>query len=72
MRGDDVRTENLFSYLSCEGRVAQDHPLRPIRTLVDETLATTPSARLAVDPAREAAASALAPGFSIRCARSAS
>ena len=38
MRGDDVRTESLFSYLSCEARVPQDHPLRPIRALVDQAL----------------------------------
>ena len=38
MRGDDVRTESLFSYLSCEARVPQDHPLRPIRTIVDRAL----------------------------------
>jgi transposase len=38
MRGDDVRTENLFSYLSCEARVPQDHPLRPIRTIIDQAL----------------------------------
>jgi transposase len=38
MRGGDVRTEALFSYLSCEARVPEDHPLRPIRTLVDQAL----------------------------------
>src|ERR671919_3211819 len=38
MRGDDVRTESLFSYLSCEARVPQDHPLRPIRAIVDQAL----------------------------------
>jgi transposase len=38
MRGDDVRTESLFSYLSCEARVPQGHPLRPIRTIVDQAL----------------------------------
>jgi transposase len=38
MRGDDIRTESLFSYLSCEARVPQDHPLRPIRTIVDQAL----------------------------------
>lgn len=38
MRGGDVRTEALFSYLSCEERVPKDHPLRPIRTLVDQAL----------------------------------
>ena len=34
MRGDDVRTEGLFSYVSCEARVPKDHPLR----LVDQAL----------------------------------
>jgi transposase len=38
MRGGDARTESLFSYLSCEARVPQDHPLRPIRTIVDQAL----------------------------------
>ena len=38
MRGGDVRTDSLFSYLSCEARVPQDHPLRPIRTIVDQAL----------------------------------
>ena len=38
MRGGDLRTEALFSYLSCAARVPKDHPLRPIRTLVDQAL----------------------------------
>jgi transposase len=38
MRGSDERTESLFSYVSCEARVPQDHPLRAIRVIVDETL----------------------------------
>jgi len=38
MRGSDDRTEGLFSYVSCEARVPTDHPLRPIRALVDEAL----------------------------------
>src|ERR1700740_1485891 len=38
MRGGDVRTEALFSYLSCEARVPLDHPLRPIQKIVDEAL----------------------------------
>ena len=38
MRGGDVRTEGLFSYVSCEARVPADHPLRPIRAIVDEAL----------------------------------
>jgi transposase len=39
MRGGDVRTEGLFSYVSCEGRVSRDHPLRRILPLVDAALA---------------------------------
>lgn len=39
MRGDDLRQDALFSYLSPEARVPQDHPLRPIRQLVDRILA---------------------------------
>jgi transposase len=38
MRGSDDRSEGLFSYVSCEARVPADHPLRPIRALVDEAL----------------------------------
>jgi transposase len=39
MRGWDVRSEALFSYVSCAARVPLDHPLRPIRQIVDEALA---------------------------------
>ena len=38
MRGTDDRSEGLFSYVSCEARVPADHPLRPIRMIVDEAL----------------------------------
>jgi transposase len=38
MRGDDVRGEALFSYVSCEARVPLDHPLRRILTLVNAAL----------------------------------
>jgi transposase len=40
MRGWDVRSDALFSYVSCEARVPKDHPLRPIRQIVDKGLAT--------------------------------
>ena len=43
MRGWDVRSEALFSYVSCEARVPKDHPLRPIRPIVDEALAALSS-----------------------------
>jgi transposase len=38
MRGDDRRPEPMFSYVSAEERIPADHPLRPIRALVDEIL----------------------------------
>jgi transposase len=38
MRGDDNQQEGIFSYISPEKRVPADHPLRPIRKLVDEIL----------------------------------
>ncbi|MCE5360750.1 transposase [Candidatus Igneacidithiobacillus taiwanensis] len=39
MRGAKVETQGLFSYLSPEQRVPQDHPLRAIRAIVDRALA---------------------------------
>ena len=38
MRGSDEQTGSLFSYVSCEARVPEDHPLRLIRAVVDEAL----------------------------------
>ena len=38
MRGDDEQQNHMFSYLSPEARVRKDHPLRAIRTMVDEVL----------------------------------
>jgi hypothetical protein len=39
MRGDDLQQEAMFSYLSPADRVPQDHPLRPIRRMVNQALA---------------------------------
>jgi len=39
MRGDDRQQAATFSYISPEARVPPDHPLRAIRTLVDQVLA---------------------------------
>ncbi len=39
MRGERLSGGNLFSYVSLEQRVAQDHPLRAIRRMTDEVLA---------------------------------
>ena len=38
MRGEDPKQEAMFSYVSPEQRVPQDHPLRPIREMVDGIL----------------------------------
>jgi transposase len=38
MRGEDIHQQELFSYSSLEARVPSDHPLRPIRVMVDEAL----------------------------------
>jgi transposase len=38
MRGDDQRQDAMFSYISAELRVRPDHPLRPIRAVVDRVL----------------------------------
>ena len=38
MRGTDHQQSGMFSYISAERRVAEDHPLRAIRTMVDVAL----------------------------------
>jgi transposase len=38
MRGDDSGQPGVFSYISPEDRVPLDHPLRPIREMVDRVL----------------------------------
>src|SRR5437899_6125785 len=38
MRGEDNKQEAMFSYVSPEKRVPTDHPLRPIRAMVDSIL----------------------------------
>jgi transposase len=38
MRGDDRQPRAMFSYVSAEERVPADHPLRAIRSFVDEIL----------------------------------
>ena len=39
MRGSDLRTGELFSYVDLEGRVPESHPLRLIRCIVNQVLA---------------------------------
>jgi len=38
MRGEDQNQQAMFSYVSPEARVPKDHPLRPIRIMVDNVL----------------------------------
>jgi hypothetical protein len=38
MRGEDRRSGGLFSYVDREARVPADHPLRPMRRIVDDAL----------------------------------
>jgi transposase len=38
MRGNDTVQTDIFSYISPEQRVPKDHPLRPVRILVNEAL----------------------------------
>lgn len=40
MRGTDVQQGGMFSYVSLESRVPATHPLRAVRRLLDEALAT--------------------------------
>src|SRR5262245_58570755 len=39
MRGSDLRTGGLFSYVDLEQRVPESHPLRLIRCIVNQVLA---------------------------------
>jgi len=39
MRGDDPKSDHMFSYVTPEQRVRPDHPLRPIRRMTDAALA---------------------------------
>ena len=39
MRGSDMRTGELFSYVDLEERIPRTHPLRLIRRIVNEVLA---------------------------------
>lgn len=38
MRGADNEQSSMFSYISAERRVPQDHPLRAIRAMADTAL----------------------------------
>ena len=47
MRGGDDQSGALFSYVDMESRVPQSHPLRVIRALTNEALASLAAGRVA-------------------------
>jgi transposase len=78
MRGRDERTGELFSYVDLEKRVRADHPLRAIRTIVNEALAVLerdfsalypPIGRPSVPPEKLLRATLLQALYSIRSER---
>ena len=78
MRGSDVRSGALFSYVDLEDRVPQGHPLRVIRRIVDEVLegmsgafseAYAPVGRPSIPPEKLLRALLLQAFYSIRSER---
>lgn len=78
MRGSDQRPGSLFSYVDIEARIAADHPLRQIKTLVNEALVQLDRAfaklyadegRPSIPPERLLRASLLQLFYSIRSER---
>lgn len=78
MRGGDDRTGELFSYVDLEARVRRDHPLRAIRTIVNEALSAlerefaalySPIGRPSIPPEKLLRAMLLQAFYSIRSER---
>ena len=78
MRGGDNRTGKLFSYVDLEARVRRDHPLRAIRTIVNEALSAlerefaglySPIGRPSIPPEKLLRAMLLQAFYSIRSER---
>jgi transposase len=78
MRGGDRNTGALFSYVSCDARVAKDHPLRAIRDMVNAALAALSSefeklyarlGRLSIGPGELLRALLLQAFYSVRSER---
>jgi transposase len=78
MRGGDDRTGELFSYVDLEKRVRPDHPLRAIRTIVNDALSAlerafaglyAPIGRPSIPPEKLLRAMLLQAFYSIRSER---
>ena len=75
MRGEDEGSGSLFSYVDLEARIDQNHPLRMIRMIVNEALASlsgefstlySPSGRPSIAPEKLVRAMLLQAFYSIR------
>lgn len=78
MRGGDIRTGELFSYVDLEDRVRRNHPLRAIRLIANEALAAlggefaalySPIGRPSIPPEKLLRAMLLQAFYSIRSER---
>jgi transposase len=78
VRGGDNRTGELFSYVDLEARVRRDHPVRAIRTIVNEALSAlerefaglySPIGRPSIPPEKLVRAMLLQAFYSIRSER---
>ena len=78
MRGEDERSGSLFSYVDLEARVAKTHPLRLIRTIVNDALSAlagefaglySPIGRPSIPPEKLLRAMLLQAFYSIRSER---
>ena len=78
MRGSDDRTGKLFSYVDLEARVRTDHPLRVIKSIVNEALSSlerefaslySPIGRPSIPPEKLLRAMLLQAFYSIRSER---
>jgi transposase len=78
VRGGDNRTGELFSYVDLEARVRRDHPVRAVRTIVNEALSAlerefaglySPIGRPSIPPEKLLRAMLLQAFYSIRSER---
>jgi len=78
MRGPDLKQNDLFSYTTLEQRIPKDHPLRPLRELVDTILVSMDSdfevlysslGRASIPPERLLRASLLQVIYTVRSER---
>ena len=69
MRGDERRSEGLFSYVRLEERIPADHPLRAVLALVNEVLAALSDRFDEPIPIPAALRSLLSISCGLRCSR---